>query len=143
MTSALHKQLEKLEALLAARVAPPIFKWMMNCNCDPAAELSRLVESGEVAEKDRGRVKIWGWLTDEEALAHGIVHPEPRKSAQPQLPAPPELKLLAPPASGPVEPTPAVQAKRPLTEEQMRKLLEDRERPFASPIKYPKGMATP
>jgi len=143
MTSALHKRLEKLEALLAARVAPPIFKWMMNCNGDPAAELERLVSSGEVAERDKGRVKIWRWLTDEEALARGIVQPEPRNPAQPQLPGPPELKLLAPPSSAPVDPTPPVQAKRALTDDQLRKLLEDRERPFGRPIKYPKGMAMP
>ena len=53
-----------------------------------------------------------------------------------------ELKLLAPPSSAPVEPTPP-QAKRALTEEQMRKMLADRERPFSRPIKYPKGMAMP
>jgi hypothetical protein len=143
MTSALHKRLEKLEALLAARVAPPIFKWMMDCNGDPAAELERLVSSGEVAERDKGRVKIWRWLTDEEALARGIVQPEPRNPAQPQLPAPLELKLLAPPSSAPAEPAPPVQAKRALTEEQMRKWLDARDRPFGKPIPYPKGMATP
>ena len=143
MTSALHKRLEKLEALVAARVAPPILKWMMNCNGDPAAELERLVSSGEVAERDKGRVKIWRWLTDEEALARGIVQPEPRNPAQPQLPGPPELKLLAPPSSAPVDPTPPVQAKRALTDDQLRKLLEDRERPFGRPIKYPKGMGMP
>jgi len=47
-----------------------------------------LVESGEVAEKDRGRVKIWRWLTDEEALARGIVQPDPPPKPQPKLPGP-------------------------------------------------------
>ena len=116
---------------------------MMNCNEDPAAELERLVSSGEVAERDKGRVKIWRWLTDEEAFARGIVQPEPRNPAQPQLPAPPELKLLAPPSSAPVERTPPVQAKRALTDDQLRKLREDRERPFGRPIRYPKGMGMP
>jgi hypothetical protein len=111
---------------------------MMDCNGDPAAELTRLVESGEVAEKDRGRVTIWRWLTREEALARGIVHPEPPKP-QAQLPAPPPMKLLpAPPEPIEEPPKPPDTGKRgPLTEEQMRKMLEDRERPFGRPIKYP------
>src|SRR6478609_361505 len=90
----------------SCQVSPPIYKWMMDPSGDPAAELSRLVESGEVAEKDRGRVKIWRWLTEEEALARGIVQPDPPPKPQPKLPGPPELKLLAPPSSAPVEPTP-------------------------------------
>ena len=144
MTSALHKRLARLEELVAAKVNVPIWRWQMNPDADTAAELDRMVADGEVAEKDRGRVKIWRWMTDAEAAAHGIVHPEPpAPKPQPQLPAPPELKLLAPPSSAPVEPTPPVQAKRPLTEEQMRKLLEDRDRPFGRPIKYPRGMAMP
>jgi hypothetical protein len=143
MTSALHRRLEKLEALVSARVNTPIWRWMMNCNGDPAAELERLVSSGEVAERDKARVKIWRWLTDEEGLARGIVQPESRKGAQPPLPGPPELKLLAPPSSAPADPTPPVQAKCALTDDQLRKLLEDRERPFGRPIKYPKGMAMP
>ena len=143
MTSALHKRLEKLEALLAARVAPPIFKWMMDRNGDPAAELERLVSSGEVAERDKGRVKIWRWLTEEEALARGIVQPDPPPKPQPQLPGPPELKLLPAPAKEQPQTEPPLQAKRPLTEEQMRKWLDARDRPFGKPIPYPKGMATP
>jgi hypothetical protein len=57
----------------------------------PSRRLERLV-SGEVAERDKGRVKIWRWLTDEEALEHGIVHPEPKPPKQPQLPGPSELQ---------------------------------------------------
>ena len=84
MTYALHKRLEKLEALLAARTNTPIWKWMMDCNGDPAAELERLVSSGEVAERDKGRVKIWRWLTEEEALSRGIVQPDPPPKPQPK-----------------------------------------------------------
>ena len=148
MTSALHKRLQRLEELVAARVAPPIWRWQMDPNGDAAAELDRLVADGVVTEKDRGRVQLWRWLTREEALARGIVHPEPPPpKPAPALPAPPELKLLPAPApepqQPPAEPPPQVQAKRPLTEEQMPKLLETRERPFGKPIRYPKGMATP
>ena len=149
MTSALHKRLERLEALLAARVAPPIWRFVHDPYADTAAELERMVADGEIAEKDQGRVQIWRWLTREEALARGIEEPQPPPKPQPQLPASPELKLLPAPAE-PQQPqaeteteTPPVQAKRPLTEDQLRKLLEDKERPFGSPIKYPKGMATP
>jgi hypothetical protein len=153
MTSQLHKRLERLEALLAARVAPPIWRWQMDPNGDAAAELERMVAEGEIAEKDKGRVQIWRWLTDAEALEQGIVHPEPKPPQQSQLPAPPELKLLPAPPKAPdvahpqvkeghvQQPTPPeVQAKRALTEEQLRKLLEDRERPFGRPIKYPRGI---
>jgi hypothetical protein len=143
MTSALHKRLQRLEELLAARVAPPIWKWLPR-DVDTAAELERMVVEGEVAERDKHRVQVWRWLTREEALAYGIeVPPDPPKP-QPQLPGPPELKLLPAPesASGPAEKDvpsqPPDQGKRgPLTEEQMRKLLADRERPFGRPIKYP------
>ncbi|MGC1345085.1 MAG: hypothetical protein WA863_03065 [Methyloceanibacter sp.] len=114
---------------------------MVNCNGDPAAELERLVSSGEVAERDKGRVKIWRWLTDEEALEHGIVHPEPKPPKQPQLPGPSELQLSKEPQQAQAEPP--LQAKRPLTEEQMRKWLDARDRPFGKPIPCPKGMAIP
>ena len=116
---------------------------MMNCNEDPAAELERLVSSGEVAERDKGRVKIWRWLTEEEALARGIVQPDPPLKPQPKLPGPPELKLLPALAKEQPQTEPPLQAKRPLTEEQMRKWLDARDRPFGKPIRYPKGMATP
>ena len=151
MTSALHKRLQRLEALVAAQVNTPIWRWQMNPDSDTAAELERMIADGGVAEKDRGRVKIWRWMTNEEAAAHGIVHPEPpAPKPQPQLPAPPELKLLPAPAK-PADNTylqstvqedkqqPTFQAKRALTEEQMRKLLEDRDRPFGRPIKYPRA----
>jgi hypothetical protein len=146
MTSALHKRLEKLEALVAARVAPPIWRWMMDCNGDPAALLA------DVAEKDRGRVQVWRWLKHAEALAQGIVQPEPPAPKQPQLPSPPELKLLPPPSAPSAaetpdteQPQPGLQLgpKRTLTEEQMRQWLDARDRPFGKPIPYPKGMATP
>ena len=89
MTSALHKRLARLEELLAARVSPPIWKWMPQC-VDAAAELEHMVADGEIAEKDKGRVQIWRWLTREEALARGIVHPEPPPpKPAPALPAPP------------------------------------------------------
>ena len=148
MTSQLHKRLERLEALLEARVSAPIWRFVHDPYADTAAELERMVADGEIAEKNKGRVQIWRWLTREEALARGIVHPEPPPpKPAPALPAPPELKLLPAPApepqQPPAEPPPQVQAKRPLTEEQMPKLLEDRNRPFGRPIKYPKGMATP
>src|SRR6476661_3255104 len=103
MTSALHKRLQRLEELMAARVAPPIYAWQMDPEGDTAAELDRLVAEGIVAERDRGRVKIWRWLTREEAIARGEDVPEPwtpPQQPQPQLPAPPELKLLPAPAHG-------------------------------------------
>jgi hypothetical protein len=157
MTSQLHKRLERLEALLAARVAPPIFKFLNPPEKDADAKLERLISSGEVAETDRNRVQFFRWLTHEEAVArghetpHGHVDPVPHswvRDGQPpselrQLPAPPESKLLPAPAQPQTEPSPQVQAKRPLTEDQMRKLLEDRERPFGRPVRYPKGSATP
>ena len=150
MTSALQKRLEKLEALLAARVAPPIWRFVHDPYADTAAELERMVANGEIAEKDKHRVQLWHWLTREEADQRGMEpDPPPAKAQpQPQLPAPPELKLLPSPASveqqsGQRPTPPQVQAKRPLTEDQLRKLLEDRERPFGRPIKYPKGMAIP
>lgn len=156
MTSALHKRLARLEELLAARVSPPIWKWMPQC-VDTAAELDRMVADGEIAERDKGRVKIWRWLTREEALARGIEEPQPPPKPQPQLPASPERKLLpAPPKPAdesylqstveqqpqppkPEEPAPPDHGKRgPLTEDQLRKLLEGRDRPFGRPIKYPR-----
>ena len=121
MTSALHKRLQRLEELVAARVAPPIWRWQMDPNGDTAAELDRLVSSGEIAERDKGRRQIWRWLTREEALARGIEEPPPKP--QPQLPAPPEVKLLPAPAApqqppkAPVDTQvtePVFQAKRPL-----------------------------
>jgi hypothetical protein len=58
------------------------------------------------------------------------------------LPAPPELKLLPAPPKPPAEPQqPQLQAKRELTEEQLRKALDARERFFGKPIRYPKGWA--
>jgi hypothetical protein len=101
MTSALHKRLEKLEALLAARVAPPIWRFVHDPYADIAAELERMVADGEIAEKDKGRVQLWRWLTREEADQRGM-EPDPppaKPQPQPQLPAPPELKLLPSPAS--------------------------------------------
>jgi hypothetical protein len=150
MTSALHKRLEKLETLVAARVAPPIWRFVHDPYADTAAELERMVADGEVAEKDKHRVQLWRWLTREEADQRGM-EPDPlpaKLQPQPQLPAPPELKLLPSPASveqqsGQQPTPPQVQAKRPLTEDQLRKLLEDRERPFGRPIRYPKGMVMP
>jgi hypothetical protein len=53
MTSALHKRLQPLEELVAARVAPPVWKWL---------------GTRDVAEKDK-RVQCWRWATKEEALA--------------------------------------------------------------------------
>jgi len=53
------------------------------------------------------------------------------------------LKLLPAPAKEPPQTEPPLQAKRPLREEQMRKLSQDRERPFGRPIRYPKGMGMP
>ena len=143
MTSALHRRLEKLEALVSARVNTPIWRWMMDPNGETAAELDRTVAAGEVAEKDRHRVQCWRWLTHEEALARGIVQPDPPPKPQPKLPGPPELKLLPAPAKEQPQTEPPLQAKRPLTEEQMRKWLDARDRPFGKPIPYPKGMATP
>lgn len=154
MSSALHKRLQRLEALVAAQINTPIWRWQMDPNGDTAAELERLVSSGEIAEKDRGRVQVWRWLTDEEAVARGMEvmpewkpPPQPQLKPQPQLPAPLEMKLLPAPVKTAdesyLEPAPPVQAKRALTEEQMRKILEDRDRPFGRPIKYPRGMAMP
>jgi hypothetical protein len=146
MTSALHKRLQRLEELLAARVAPPIWRWQTDPHADTAAELDRMVADGEVADRDKDRVQVWRWLTREEALAYGIeVPPDPPKP-QPQLPGPPELKLLpAPESASPsgaakkdVPSQPPDPGKRgPLTETQMRRMLEDRDRPFGRPIKYP------
>ena len=142
MTSALHKRLERLEAPLAARVSPPIWRFVHDSYADTAAELERMVAEGEITERDKHRVQCWRWLTKEEAAARGIENPlPPPPKPQPQLPAPLELKLLAPPSSAPVEST--TQAKRQLTEDQLRKMQEDRDRPFGRPIRYPKGMATP
>ena len=158
MTSALHKRLAKLEELLAARVAPPI--WRFVHGADTAAELDRMVADGEIAERDKGRVQVWRWLTLDESIAHGLEiidtppgHIDPATHCwvrddkpTPQLPAPPEVKLLPAPAAPQQPPKatvdtqvtePVFQAKRPLTEEQMRRMLEDRERPFGRPIKYP------
>jgi hypothetical protein len=159
MTSALHKRLQRLEELVAARVAPPIWRFMWDANGDTAAELDRMVAAGEVAEKDRGRIQIWRWMNDAEALAAGVVHPEsPAPKPAPALPAPPELKLLPAPAEGASGPSTSADTikphteqqpslelgpKRTLTEEQMRKWLDARDRPFGKPIRYPKGMATP
>ena len=53
------------------------------------------------------------------------------------------MKLLPAPAKEQPQTEPPLQAKRPLTEEQMRKWLDARDRPFGKPIPYPKGMATP
>ena len=153
MTSALHKRLARLEELFAARVAPPVWRWMVDCNGDAAAELERLVADGEIAERDKGRVQIWRWLNDVEAAAQGIVHPPaPPPKPRPQLPGPPEMKLLPAPVRSPesyqpgtksAETPPPDPGKRPLTEDQLRKMLENRDRPFGRPIRYPKGMATP
>ena len=138
----------------AAAAAPP--PWDQPHEPDPpeeaptrpdptAAELGRLVSSGEIAERDKGRVQIWRWLPREEASARGIEMPSNPPKPQPQLPGPPELKLLPPPAPAeePPQPTTPDSGKRgPLTEEQMRKLLEDRDRTFGRPIKYPRiGLA--
>src|SRR6476660_4814994 len=117
MTGQLHKRLERLEALLAARVAPPIWRWLPRADMDAVAELERLVTDGEVAEKDKDRVRCWRWLTHEEAIARGMEvidsppgHMDPithcwvrdDRPAQPQLPGPaPMLALPAPAAPAP------------------------------------------
>jgi hypothetical protein len=100
LSSALHKRLQRLEELLAARVNPPIWGWAGSG--DAEAELKRLVADGEIAERDLSRVTLWRWLTQEEAIARGMEMPPeppaPQPYVPPQLPAPPERKLLAPPA---------------------------------------------
>ena len=92
MSSALAKRLDRLEALLAARVAPPVWRWQMP-GTDAAAALA------DVVEEERSRTTLWRWLTPAEAVAQGLeMPPEPPQPRAPaQLPAPPELKLLAPP----------------------------------------------
>ena len=69
MRSALHKRLERLEALLAARVSPPIWKWSFGDTDD-----AHLV--ADVPERDRHRVQIWRWLDAEEARARGMELPQ-------------------------------------------------------------------
>ena len=97
MSSALHKRLQRLEELLAARVSPAIWRWQMDPEDDPADVVA------DVAERDRGRVQIWRWLSQAEAIARGMEMPPdppaPRPHVPAQLPAPEERKLLAAPVS--------------------------------------------
>ena len=91
MSSALHKRLQRLEELLAARVAPPIWRWSFGDTAEHVV--------ADVPERDRHRVQIWRWLTQEEARARGMElppdPPAPQPYVPPQLPAPPERKLTA------------------------------------------------
>ena len=131
MSSALHKRLQRLEELLAARAAPPIWRWSFGDTAEHVV--------ADVPERDRHRVQIWRWLTQEEARARGMElppdPPAPQPYVPPQLPAPPERKLLsAPPAppkaDEPDDPYTRVRAVPP----QPRK-PEDK---FHWPIIYPK-----
>ena len=102
MSSALAKRLDRLEALLASRIATPIWRWSYD-EVNPAVELERMVADGEIAAKDVARVTLWRWLTPTEAVARGMEMPPdppaPRPHVPAQLPAPEERKLLAAPVS--------------------------------------------
>ena len=143
MSSALSKRLDRLEALLASRIAPPTWGWIQPSD-DAAAALAG------ISEADRGRTSLWRWMTEAEAVAAGMEMPPPPPSPQSrapaQLPAPPELKLLPAPSGVPGNADAAEQgAYVPLVEdpdfERVRVIPERQgmvEVDFHGPILYPR-----
>ena len=139
MSSALSKRLDRLEALLAARVSPAIWRWQMDPEGDPADAVA------DIAKRDLGRVQIWRWLSQEEAIARGMEQPPPPPSprAPAQLPAPPEMKLLAGPAREAAEKPHTEQADEPDDEFTRVRVIPphqpvDDDVGFHGPVGYPR-----
>jgi hypothetical protein len=140
MTSALHKRLERLEALVAARTSGPLRFVELWYGETLEETVAKKVAAGELPQNCRVQgVETWRSRRKD----HGHLPPTP------QLPGPPKLKLLpAPSAKAPhdrPQPTkpnpPPDKGKRPWTADQLRLALQGEDpvrAKFSKPIPYPK-----
>lgn len=131
MSSALSKRLDRLEAMLAARIAPPTtWRWLMPGDDNSVAEAG---------------VKLWRWATPSEAVELGLEAPPEPPTRQPHVPArlpgPEPLKLLPPPSTASGDEPAAEASEVDADFERVRVVPEaprkDEER-FHWPILYPR-----
>ena len=138
MTSALHKRLERLEALVAARTSGPLRFVELWYGETLEETVAKKVAAGELPQNCRIQgVETWRSRRKD----HGHL-PPPKPKPQPQLPAPPELKLLPAPVQVPTKPEPPPdKGKRPWTADQLRVALQGEDpvrAKFSKPIPYPR-----
>ena len=141
--SALHKRLERLEALLAARTSGPLRFVELRFSEALEETAARMAAAGELPQNCRIQgVETWRSRRKD----HGHLPPTPR------LPAPPELKLLPAPVQVPGSETrqlatkpepPPDKGKRPWTADELRLALQGEDlvrAKFSKPIPYPRRL---